>query len=65
MSELLMSELPDYPITDHPCLYQWSLSMVFINGLYQWSLSMVFINGRGSHWETEQTTLSHLTAHLS
>ena len=52
MSELLMSELPDYPITDHPCLYQWSLSMVFING-------------RGSHWETEQTTLSHLTAHLS
>ena len=28
MSELLMSELPDYPITDHPCLYQWSLSMV-------------------------------------
>jgi len=48
MSELLMSELPNYPITQLLItlvfingLYQWSLSMVFINGLYQWSLSRV------------------------
>ena len=52
MSGLPITRLPDYRLT--------------VTGYrLPWSLSMVFINGRGSHWETEQTTLSHLTAHLS
>ena len=36
MSELLMSELPDYPITRLPD-YRLPITLVFINGLYQWS----------------------------
>ena len=58
MSGLPITRLPDYPITRLP---DYRLP---VTG-HRLPITLVFINGRGSHWETEQTTLSHLTAHLS